>query len=595
MSQIIQLKGLGKKYFISHEKDAMVRRIFPSLLKIKRVEEFWALRDIDLCVRKGESLGVIGRNGAGKSTLLNLLAGITSPTEGVITKKGKACAVLSLGAGFNSELTGEENIYLNASILGLGAKQVNARFKDIVEFSELNNFIDALLKTYSAGMYMRLGFAIAIHSDFDILLLDELLTVGDIGFQKKCLSKLKQLRQDGRTLVMVSQSLDLLSEICDRVILLEKGRIEFIGSPDNACARYKELVESGQARNFEIFKRNIPIQGLGYLDVLESEQVLGGWHTKTTGNQSVIERVRILDGAGKESKVFQSRQDLSVSVDFKNNAQILHPHFGVAILRHEGIYCYGPNTKFDGISIHKMNKGSGNYRIDFKKPPLGKGKYAVSAGIWDDKEKAAYDFHNTYYDFEVDGKADCGFLNLDYFWRFPKGVSQNPFSSSLKTNDLVRDFTDKSWLQDYDCDILKSAILDFRDFWNKDSSIFKTGERFGSFLTVETKKDLITPVLWSAIFGEDKLCCQSIFTGLNKIEKGKTRLGLIYPSLNLLPRLHPAISVLPKKYALAFAIFTLHNNEIKKIITRCKIFAVNFNKPDHGVVFIKHKWKIKLP
>ena len=265
MTKTIEIKKLGKKYSIFHEKGALVRDIPLWFLGIKKYEELWALQDIDLEVNAGECLGVIGGNGAGKSTLLNILSGITFPTQGAVKLNGKISAILSLGAGFHPELTGEENIYLNASILGLGLAEIKERFKEIVEFSELKDFIDAPLRTYSTGMYMRLGFSVAIHTDFDILLIDEILSVGDIGFQEKCLNKLKDFHHIGKTIIIVSQSLELLKILCNKVALLNRGKIDFIGEPSDAIKRYKELMQRKTSGK--------PGEADGFISVFESSYI----------------------------------------------------------------------------------------------------------------------------------------------------------------------------------------------------------------------------------------------------------------------------------------------------------------------------------
>ncbi|MCM8800364.1 MAG: ABC transporter ATP-binding protein, partial [Candidatus Omnitrophica bacterium] len=222
---IVKLENISKKYIVSHEKEAIIRHILPHFLKIKTYEELWALKDINLEIPQGQTLGILGRNGAGKTTLLNIISKVTFPTEGKISIRGKVSCMVGLGAGFHPELTGEENIYINGSILGLKIKEIRKRFSKIVEFSELGDFITAPLQTYSQGMYMRLGFAIAINVDFDILLMDEILTVGDLSFQNKCFNKLREFKKEGKTLIVVSQSTGLLNEFCDRIIILEKGRI----------------------------------------------------------------------------------------------------------------------------------------------------------------------------------------------------------------------------------------------------------------------------------------------------------------------------------------------------------------------------------
>lgn len=423
MIKAIEVRNLSKKYIISHEKEAMIRHVLPRFLGIKHYEEFLALQDINLEINKGDCLGIIGKNGAGKTTLLNILAGITFPTQGEIKVRGKVSAILSLGAGFHPELTGEENIYLNASILGLNSKEIKKRFKEIVEFSELKDFVDAPLKTYSTGMYMRLGFAIAINVDFDILLIDEILTVGDLFFQEKCLSKLKEFRKEGKSLVMVSQSLELLNDLSDLVILLDKGKIILADTPKNVIDYYQK----GVFKEISISEQNID-------DKSQTEEIKvinngefnknmnitkDGWGTKMGSQDAQITKVSFFNGKLKETNLFYTGERLKVAVEYIVNKEIEDPHFGVAIFRGDGLYCYGPNTRFDKIKIRKLRKGKGRFSIEYKRLSLLPGKYHVSVAIWEKDEKFAYDYHYAYYKFEVvSDKKDHGVLYLDHKWKW---------------------------------------------------------------------------------------------------------------------------------------------------------------------------------
>lgn len=422
MIKAIEAKNLGKKYIISHEKEAMIRHILPSFLSIKKYEEFWALQGINLKINKGESLGIIGRNGAGKSTLLNILAGITFPTRGSLELGGRISAILSLGAGFHPELTGEENIYLNASILGLRSKEIRHRFEEIIEFSELKNFIDAPLKTYSTGMYMRLGFAIAINVDFDILLIDEILTVGDLFFQEKCLNKLRELRKKGKTLVIVSQSPDLLSDLSDLVMLLDRGRAILIDTPKNVINYYqnktftkipfteKKVDKKNQAAATEVINEEFTQK----IDMGKDR-----WGTKMGNQEAQITRVRFLNGALNETGLFHTGERLKIIIEYIVHNEIEDPHFGVAIFREDGLYCYGPNTRFDKLKIKRLSKGKGEFSIEYKKLNLLPGRYRISVAIWQKDEKFAYDYHYAYYKFEVTSdKKDHGVLFLDHKWRW---------------------------------------------------------------------------------------------------------------------------------------------------------------------------------
>ena len=236
----IRLQGMSKHYRVYFEKPALVRSLFPFLFSGTGHHEFWALRDVDLEIKKGECIGIIGPNGAGKSTILSVLAGIADPTIGSVRIDGKISALLSLGAGFQPELTGRENIYLNAAILGMKRRQVDELIDKIVDYAGIGEFIDAKLSTYSAGMNMRLGFAIAVNVPFDILLIDEILAVGDMAFQQKCFKTMREFTDDeGKTIVFVSHDIGRIEEICSRAVWLERGAIEEVDSAEVVVRKYR--------------------------------------------------------------------------------------------------------------------------------------------------------------------------------------------------------------------------------------------------------------------------------------------------------------------------------------------------------------------
>lgn len=236
----IKINNVSKRFKRGHK--LLLKEALLDLFRPAKQENFWALRNISFNIKKGESLGIIGENGSGKSTILKLIAGVLIPTYGMINITGKIGPLIELGAGFHPELTGRENIYLNGTILGLSIKEIDQRFDDIVNFSGLSDFIDTPVKHYSSGMYMRLGFSIAVHSKPDILLVDEILAVGDAKFQKKCLEKMKEFHKKGVTIIIISHSVDLISSFCDRAIVIKNGKILHQGKTVKIVARYKEMI-----------------------------------------------------------------------------------------------------------------------------------------------------------------------------------------------------------------------------------------------------------------------------------------------------------------------------------------------------------------
>jgi ABC-type polysaccharide/polyol phosphate transport system ATPase subunit len=258
MSAVIELRGVGKRYQKLDEQAMLLRSVLPFARPARH--ELWALRNLDLSVQAGETVGVIGHNGAGKTTLLRLLAGVTTPTEGRVTVRGRIAPLISLGVGFHQEMSGRENVLVNGMLLGLSAKQVAERFEQIVEFAEIGEFIDTPVKFYSSGMFMRLGFAIVVHVDPRILLVDEILAVGDAGFQLKCFDRLRSLQQQGAAIVMVSHSMHMIRQLCPRGVLIRHGKLEYDGDIEHAIALHDELGDDhagAPAHPVEIVERQL--------------------------------------------------------------------------------------------------------------------------------------------------------------------------------------------------------------------------------------------------------------------------------------------------------------------------------------------------
>lgn len=243
---VLSVEGLSKRFIL--RKDNSIKERVVTLGRAGRLhrEDFWALRDVDFQVRAGTTIGLIGHNGSGKSTLLKVLGGIVDPTSGVVRQRGRVAALLELGAGFHPDLTGRENVYLNASLLGMSRAETHAKFDAIVAFAGIGDFIDTQVKFYSSGMYVRLAFAVAVHTDPDLFLVDEVLSVGDEAFQRKCLERIRQFQDEGRTIVLVTHSMSQVLDFCDRAVLLDHGRVVVDGSPRDAVLRLREMLESAR-------------------------------------------------------------------------------------------------------------------------------------------------------------------------------------------------------------------------------------------------------------------------------------------------------------------------------------------------------------
>lgn len=245
---VIELSGAGKMYVLRKQKPFLVWDVFHRLMRAGRKrEEFWALRDVSFRVGRGEAVAFVGRNGAGKSTVLSLIAGAIKPSEGSVKVRGRLGALLELGAGFHPDLTGRENIYLNASLLGLSRKEIEGKFDAILEFSELQEFIDVPLRNYSSGMQVRLGFSVAVHIDPEILIMDEALAVGDAAFQAKCIERINQFKKAGTTLLFVSHSPAQVLNLCERIVWLDHGRLQADGPAKEVLDRYNAMLRAKAA------------------------------------------------------------------------------------------------------------------------------------------------------------------------------------------------------------------------------------------------------------------------------------------------------------------------------------------------------------
>lgn len=242
--EVIRVDRVSKRFTVRKDSSLKERIVTLGRAGRRHREDFWALSDVSLAIHAGTTVGLIGHNGSGKSTLLKVLGGIIQPTSGEVLSRGRVAALLELGAGFHPDLTGRENVYLNASVLGLTRQETDAQFDAILEFSGVADFIDTQVKFYSSGMYVRLAFAIAVHTDPDILLVDEVLAVGDERFQKKCLDKIAEFQEQGRTIIIVSHALDQIVSLCDRVVVMNRGQLVYDGMPASAVTRFRELLEA---------------------------------------------------------------------------------------------------------------------------------------------------------------------------------------------------------------------------------------------------------------------------------------------------------------------------------------------------------------
>ena len=368
---------------------------------------FQVLRDITFTVQQGQVLGIIGRNGSGKSTLLKLLAGIYRPDRGKMRVYGKVGALLELGTGFHPEFSGRENVLINGMVLGLSKREVRQRFDAIVRFAGLEGCIDEPVKTYSSGMYMRLGFAVAVHAAPDILLIDEILAVGDEAFQQKCFDKLAAFRRLGKTIVLVSHDLATVERWSDKALWLDNGVIRERGTPRRVIDRYREglLAQEEKAALAEHQRITDAVQ-----DAAPMEQ------SNRWGSQEVtIVAVQMLDGSGEERYVYQSEEQMRVVIHYRVSGQVEDPVFGVAILRGDGLWCYGSNTDIEQITLPPLGE-EGTVAIFLECLSLIAGTYFLDVAVHA-RNGYPYDYHHHLYAFTVQSELrDVGVFRIPHRW-----------------------------------------------------------------------------------------------------------------------------------------------------------------------------------
>jgi ABC-2 type transport system ATP-binding protein len=370
----ISVRGVSKRFSLAHER-------YPSLKE--RVvhfgrapsEEFWALRDVDLDVPVGETTGLLGHNGSGKSTLLKCIAGILRPSTGTIATRGRVAALLELGAGFQAELTGRENVYLNGAILGMSKRELSRRFDEIVAFAEIEQFIDTQVRFYSSGMYVRLGFAIAVNVDPDILLVDEVLAVGDESFQRKCLERVEQFQREGRTIVVVTHAPDLVRRICQSAAVLDHGNLVAAGDPKEAVQVFREHL-----------RRTPPRPRPGEPPAVDDRVRVAAVHLRHPGMP--------------EREYLQPGEPLTVRVDFDVDAPVDDPVFTLMIYDAEGRMLHGSGTASEGVTTGHFD-GPGTVEFAFDQIPLLDGEYAITLCVTSSDGAYIYDWQEQRYRFEV--------------------------------------------------------------------------------------------------------------------------------------------------------------------------------------------------
>jgi lipopolysaccharide transport system ATP-binding protein len=400
----IEFEQVSKRFTLHREKRNSFQERVVNLLRPRgESETFWALRDVSFNVPMGQTLGLVGHNGSGKSTTLKLITRILEPTSGNVRVRGRISALLELGSGFHPDLTGRDNIYLNGSLLGFGRADMLRRIDEIIEFAELGPFIDTPVKHFSSGMYMRLGFAIATAVDPDIIITDEVLAVGDEAFQRKCMDRMYKFRQEGRTILFVSHSLEMVRNLCTSAIWLDHGVLKAAGDPVTTIDAY---LRQTNAQEFARLERDRRAQaGLVEPAVADAqaaaEPTLIGAGLNRWGSREIeITQVALLDAQGREPSTFQTGEPLTARLFYETQRPIDDPVFGLAIHHANGFHINGPNTRFGGLSFGSINgRGYVDYTID--ELPLLAGSYVLTAAVYDSTLTHPYDHHERMYPFVV--------------------------------------------------------------------------------------------------------------------------------------------------------------------------------------------------
>jgi ABC-2 type transport system ATP-binding protein len=368
----VSVEGISKRFRLYHERPSSLKE---RLLRMRRsrADDFWALRDVSFELEAGRTLGLVGANGSGKTTLLKVIGGILRPTTGRVVTRGRIAALLELGAGFHPELTGRENVYLNASILGLSKKETDRRFDDIVGFAELEEFIDNQVKFYSSGMYVRLGFAVAVHVDPGILLVDEVLSVGDESFQRKCMNRVKEFQREGRTIVLVTHAVEKVRDICDQALMLEKGRIKEAGPVNPVLRAFRLAMLASHV-------------GVERMDVTHDIEITG---------------VSLLDTNGRPAGAVAPGDPLLVQVEVRANRTVPKPVLSLSVHDATDQEVFQTTTTRHGIHLDLPEGAKQRVTFELGSIPFVEGRHFLSVGVNPEGKAEVCDWHDQQYAFEI--------------------------------------------------------------------------------------------------------------------------------------------------------------------------------------------------
>ncbi|OAN46344.1 ABC transporter [Chloroflexus islandicus] len=408
MSVVIEFDNVSRQ-FVRRQNASTIQERFMGLIRgLPPAEAFWAVRNISFAVEAGQSIGLVGHNGAGKSTILKLMTRVLEPTSGRVATRGRIAALLELGSGFHPELTGRENVFLYGSLMGFSRKEMLRKMPEIIEFSEIGQFLDTEVKHYSSGMYTRLAFAVATAVEPDILITDEVLAVGDEAFQRKCIDRIYGFRRAGKTIVFVSHALDVVRSLCDVAVWLDHGEMKAYGSAVEVVDAY--LVDVNERERAEFEQRS------------KEEEPDQEWRERMRRGTREVEivRVQLLDQDGNERVTFRTHEPLTIRIHYVAHEPIERPVFGVGLHHESGAWLTGPNTGFDGYVIPAI-EGAGMIDYHIPKIPLLGGRYFVSVSATDHTQLHAFDVHDRMYPLIIhsDGvKQRYGMLFTEGVWQW---------------------------------------------------------------------------------------------------------------------------------------------------------------------------------
>ncbi|MEI7555587.1 ABC transporter ATP-binding protein [Candidatus Chlorohelix sp.] len=401
---VIEIVGL-KKCYTRKEGSSGLKDLLISLRGRTKPEEYWALQGIDLTVKKGSTLGIIGNNGAGKSTLLRMLCGLGQPTKGTIKRRGNLACLLELGAGFSPEFTGRENVMTTLLLSGLTRSDAMKRLPEIVEFSEISDFIDTAVRTYSSGMWLRLAFSAAICTNPELIVVDEVLAVGDLRFKKKCLDRMLKMKEAGKTIILVSHSMDQIETICDQVLWLENGRIREYGSTAEVVQNYKK-----RAFAVTLAPSKVAVESSGPVAKFREGAA-----------EMELTRVWLSNEQRQPIDAISPGDPLNVHIEYSPNGLIAEPNFLVGLYREDGIKIYEASTEADNVSVGDVAT-NGGITLTFSELPLLEGYYYLDVGIFEQNWNRAYVYTSRISAFHVIGHTPGkGVFQPPHRWEANKG------------------------------------------------------------------------------------------------------------------------------------------------------------------------------